>query len=129
MDHVPLRGSAAEFLSLAAYVLAAVSGGIGGCGVASSQFLRARGALALRVAYVFAYAVIGAIGGMLFVAYVQIFEGGVHMLADAVPGALISGMVFSTALAGTNIAARVILKRLGIQIELTVRHADEDRRE
>ena len=124
----PVRPPPSELFGLILYVLAAVSGGIGGCGIASSQFLQSQGVISLRVAYLSAYAIIGGIGGILFTAYVMAFDRSVHHLSDVIPGAIIAGMVFSLSLAGTNGVAKIILRRLGIQIELTVRKDDEDRR-
>lgn len=123
-----MKDRAAEFLGLFAYVLAGISGGLGGCGAASAQFLRANGQARLRLAYLLAYCVIGIIGGVLFAAYALQFDAAAHTLADVVPGSILAGMMLSAILAGTNITARWVLRRLGIEVEVTVRRHDEERR-
>lgn len=117
-----------EFLTLLAYVLAGISGGLGGCGAASAQFLRSPDGPTLRLAYITAYMIIGAIGGVLFAAYAMRSGFIGPGLAAVVPGAIVAGLLLSALLAGTNITARWLLRRLGIEVEVTVRRHDEERR-
>jgi hypothetical protein len=111
-----------EFFVLCAYAIAGVSGAIGGCGAASVHLLRNERMVVTRAAYAVAYALIGAIAGVLFAAYGLLFRPEMQSVAQVVPGAMISGLSMALTLAGTNISAKWILRRLGIELELTIRN-------
>lgn len=114
-----------QHMELVLYALAAISGGLGGCVVASHGVLRG---VPPRVSYVLAYGVIGMTFGLLTAVYGAMF--GINTtLADSLMGAsILVGAAGSIALASTNISARWMLKRLGIEVEVTVRRQGEERR-
>lgn len=119
-------GEIPEKTSYAVYVLfalAAISGGLGGCTIASHKILTGN---SMRVSYLMAYSIIGAAFGVIFASYGWI-------LSDAHPSeiigpSLLAGMVGSAALGGMNWTARFILKHLGVEIQVTMRKPDEERR-
>lgn len=114
-----------EYLALVSYAVAAISGGLGGCGVAAHQVLRGGKP---RLSYVVAYGIIGIMFGVLALAY-GTFIGVTGQSMDSIIGnSVLAGAVGSITLASTNISARWILKRLGIEVQVTVRRRDDERR-
>lgn len=114
-----------EWLALLMYALAAISGGLGGCAVAGHHLLRGR---SMRVSYVLAYAVVGMAFGLLALAYGSTFGVRAESLDALIGQSILAGAGGSLVLASTNISARWVLKRLGIEVLVTVRRADEERR-
>lgn len=111
------------------YAVAAISGGLGGCAVTAQQFLRTSGGgqVQMRISWIMAYSIIGAVFGLLFAAYGVIFVN-ITSYADIVGPALISGIVGASSLGLMNVSARIILKQLGVEIEVTMRRESEERR-
>jgi hypothetical protein len=107
------------------YALAAISGGLGGCAIASHSILR--GATP-RVSYVLAYGMIGVVFGMLTYAYGTLAGVDTANIDSLIGASILAGASGSVTLASTNISARWVLKRLGIEVQVTVRRSDEDRR-
>jgi hypothetical protein len=105
------------------YALAAISGGLGGCTIAGSRLLTGT---KMRFSYFLAYALIGATFGLLFAAY------GLILVDDhpsqIIGPAIIAGMVGSAMLGSMNWTARIILKKLGVEIQVTMRKNDQERR-
>lgn len=113
------------YVTLLMYALAAISGGLGGCAVAGHQVLRG---ITPRVSYVVAYATIGIMFGVLALAYGALI--GINQSMDTVIGSsVLAGAVGSITLASTNISARWILRRLGIEVQVTVRKRDSDKQQ
>lgn len=114
-----------ENLIFILYVLAAVSGGLGGCSIAAHHMIS--GKKAMRFAFFFAYAVIGVAFGLLTAAY------GAFLVedhpADIIGPSIVAGAVGALALSSMNLTARFILKQLGIEVVVTMRRGAEDRRE
>lgn len=106
------------------FALAAISGGLGGCAIASHRLLSGK---QMRVSYLFAYSIIGATFGVLFAAYGWIVAP--NHPSEIIGPALVAGMIGSAALGGMNWTARFILKHLGVEIQVTMRKPDEDRRQ
>lgn len=111
------------------YALAAISGGLGGCAVTASQFVRADGTdkAQMRASWLLAYAIIGAVFGLLFAAYGAVFLN-IHHYTEIIGPALIAGIVGSGSLSAVNVTARFVLKHLGIEVVVTVRKNKEERR-
>lgn len=104
-----------DWLALVMYALAAISGGMGGCAIAGHHVLRGR---SMRLSYLLAYIIVGATFGVLALAY-GITAG---LSLDTLIGhSIMAGAAGSITLASTNLSARWMLKRLGIEIEVTVR--------
>lgn len=107
------------------YVIAAISGGLGGSMVAGHAVLRGR-SISLMIGC--AYLVIGAVFGVLSLAFASAL--GIEVVdVDALVGnAVVAGAAASVTLASTNLSVRWVLKRLGVEVEMTVRRRNEDRR-
>ncbi len=107
-----------EWVALVMYALAAISGGLGGCAIAGHHVLRGR---SMRVSYLLAYFIVGATFGVLMLAYGAAFTDGMHSLDRLIGQSVIAGAAGSLTLASTNLSARWVLKRLGIEVVVTVR--------
>ncbi len=114
-----------DWFALIMYALAAVSGGLGGCAIAGHHVLRGH---SVRISYLLAYAIVGATFGVLLLAYGAFFGVNTASMDILIGHAVLAGAAGSLALASTNISARWVLKRLGIEVLVTVRRAQEDRR-
>lgn len=114
-----------DWLALIMYALAAVSGGLGGCAIAGHHVLRGH---SMRISYLLAYGIVGATFGVLLLAYGAMFGVNNTSLHSMIGNAVLAGAAGSFALASTNISARWVLKRLGIEVLVTVRRAQEERR-
>lgn len=116
-----------DWLTLVMYALAAISGGLGGGAVASHGVLRGQPP---RSSYVIAYVIIGMMFGVLMLAYGSLFGADTASLDKLIGHAVLAGAVGSMLLASSNLSARWVLKRLGIEIEVTIkRSGDEKTRE
>lgn len=111
-----------EWLTLMLYALAAVSGGLGGCAVAGHHILRGR---SMRTSYALAYGIVGMVFGVLMLAYGSFFGVEAASIDRLIGQSVLAGMVGSLALASTNLSARWVLKRLGIEVIVTVRRSDD----
>lgn len=111
-----------EWLTLALYALAAVSGGLGGCAVAGHHILRGR---SMRASYALAYGIVGMVFGVLMLAYGSVFGADAASLDRLIGQSVLAGAAGSIALASTNLSARWVLKRLGIEVIVTVRRSDD----
>lgn len=112
-----------EFVIYLLFAAAAISGGLGGCAVASHQLLSGK---KMRFSYFLAYAMIGVVFGLLFAAYGWV-------VADSHPSqiigpAIVAGAIGAGMLSGMNIGARFLLKHFGIEVQVTMRKAQEERR-
>jgi hypothetical protein len=105
------------------YTVAAISGAAGGCLVAAHHVLRGRNITTMFVAaYSFVGLIFGAAGVIMTAAVgVELSFERVILLG------LVFGMAGSSALAGANISARIIMSRLGIVIDVDVRRIDRDK--
>ncbi len=107
-----------EYYPVILYAIAAVTGLVGGCTAASHQLLRGKN---LKLAVVWAYGIVGVFFGMLFLAHSNYL--GVHMQLDQlIASCLISGFGGSVMLASSNFTMRWALKRMGIEVQLTVKN-------
>lgn len=114
-----------DYVVLIMYALAAISGGLGGCAVAGRSVLHGENP---RVSYVLAYATIGVMFGVLTLAYGTFIGVQSDDYASVIGNSILAGISGSFALASTNISARWVLKRLGLEVQVTVRRQDEERR-
>lgn len=111
-----------EQLALLMYALAAISGGLGGCAMASSHVLRGKPA---RAAYILAYGMVGVVFGVLTLAWGANFGVDTRSIDSVIGNSILVGGAGSLALASTNISARWVLKRLGIEVEVSVKRREE----
>jgi hypothetical protein len=106
--------------------VAGISGGIGGCTIVAHNVLRGRVMTsALVAAYVFIGFVFGIAGTLMSTA---VF-GFAPSFEKLVLINLFFGMAGSIALASANLSIRFLLKRLGIEVEVTVRKTESGERE
>lgn len=117
---MPERYTSAVYLLFA---LAAISGGLGGCTIAGQRLLTGQ---KMRFSFFAAYGIVGAAFGVLFAAYGWVV-GDSHP-TDIIGPALIAGMSGALTLGSMNWTARIILKHLGIEIQVTMRKSIEERR-
>lgn len=133
MDSVFYKGGVMERIEGAfvyvLYALAAISGGVGGCAVTAQHFLRDGGAgkVQMRISWLLAYGIIGGVFGVLCAAYMLTF-GELTDPHQIVPYALLAGITGTSSLTVVNVTARFVLKRLGVEVIVTVRRDKEDRR-
>lgn len=107
------------------YVVAAISGGAGGCLVAAHHVLRGRSVSGvLLLAYGFAGFVFGAAGVM---GLAILSPGWAPTLERVVLAGLLFGLVGAGSLAGMNFSARFLLRRLGIEVDVQVRQVRRER--
>ncbi len=104
------------------YVLAAISGAAGGCLVAAHHVLRGRNVTAL---FVMAYGFVGLIFGLSGVIVITTFTSAELTVQSGFLIGLILGAVGSSSLAGANLSARVIMRRLGIEVDVEIRRVDK----
>jgi hypothetical protein len=95
---------------------------MGGCTIAAQHLLSGR---KMRTGYVGAYFIIGVVFGLLTAAYGAVFVK--DSITDIIGPAIIAGAVGALALSASNMTARFLLKKLGIEVVLTMRphHPDE----
>lgn len=109
-------------LALFLIAIAAISGGMGAAAIASHHLLRGR---AMTISYAIAYVFIGAAMGVLSYAYGHWFGVISVTMLELVGSSLLAGAIGSLTLASANISARFLLKKLGIEVEIKVKHKEE----
>lgn len=102
---------------LLVYAIATISGGLGGCTVAAHRLLSGR---EMRVSFALAYALIGSVFGILTAAYGAVILDFTSA-QDIIGPAVLAGSGGAIALSGANITARAVLKRLGVEIVVSVK--------
>ena len=112
-----------EHITTLMYALAAISGGLGGCAVAGHHILRGG---TPRLSYVMAYGIIGVMFGVLVMAYGSAFGVETTSVDQVVGNGVIAGVVGTVSLASSNISARWVLKRLGVEVIVTVKRRGEN---
>lgn len=123
---MPESKSVYEFSILVLYAIAAISGGLGGCAVTAHQFVQADGLgrVQMRLSWLMAYGILGTVFGVLYCAWVLSSATDVLIVQDVVAPALVVGFVGSMSLGAANTAARITLKKLGIEVEINLRKTD-----
>jgi hypothetical protein len=111
-----------DLIIMALYAVAAISGASGGCLVAAHHILRGRTMTQLFIA---AYVFVGLIFGTAGVIAAVSFGGVTLTFEKAFLLGLFFGAVGSTSLAGANLSARFLLRRLGIEMTVSLRNVDE----
>ena len=111
-----------EYFPVFLYAIAAITGLIGGCTAAGHKLLHGKN---LGFAVLWAYGVVGVFFGLLFLAHSNYLN--VHMELDQlIASCLISGFAGSVMLASSNFTMRWALKRMGIEVQLTVKHKEQN---
>lgn len=107
------------------YLVAAVSGASGACLVAAHKVLHGRN---ISILIFVAYAIVGAVLSVAMVSYLFVFMRPQMDLSEIVLYSIVAGVTGSMALAGTNMTARFIMRRLGIEVDISVKRAEENDR-
>jgi hypothetical protein len=104
------------------YAIVAISGASGGCLVVAHRIIKGR-----RVSFVLlaAYAFMGSVFAVVGMAAMLLMLGPVLNVEQALIVGAIFGVSGSSALAASNLSVRFILKRLGIDIEITISKHDK----
>lgn len=113
------------FLLLVLYAVAAISGGLGGCAAASVYFTHAQKS---RLPFVVAYFMLGVCFGIITLACMLVYDWTLSNINEIVMYAGTAGAAGATALASANFSAKAYLRRLGLEVQVTVRSPDEERR-
>ena len=115
-------------IALGFIVIAAVSGAFGGCAAAAHHVLASQGKLTQRTIFFLSYAIVGAAMGIFVIGAANLFGLHFHTLEQFVLATMAAGFIGSLVLAGTNLTMRFLLKRLGIEVTMTLRKNNENRR-
>lgn len=106
------------------YVVAAIAGASGGCLVASHRLLNGRNLTALVFA---AYGFAGLVLGLTGVIVISVFTSIQLTLETTFLLGLIFGVTGSASLAGMNLSARFLMKRLGLEVDVSIKRIRNDR--
>ena len=108
------------------YAIASIAGALGGCAAGAHYYATARTA---KLAFVLAYMILGAIFGIIFFASVSVFSFFVlHSVHELILYSLVAGSAGSVMLFSANWTVKTIFKRLGVEVEVTLRKGNEERR-
>lgn len=111
------------------YAIAAVTGALGGCAAGAHVFLSRKG---FRIAFVLAYAVIGAavsvgVAGSILWQLGQpiskLSDAAVHQI---ITSSMFGGMLGALALSLLHMASKIVLKWRGIEIEVVARKQEDN---
>ena len=78
----------------------------------------------MRLAVVFAYGVVGVFFGLLFLAHANYLNVSID-LDQLIASCLASGFIGSVMLASSNFTVRWVLKRMGIEIQLSIKQREK----
>lgn len=110
------------------YAIAAIFGLVGGCAVGIHQVLGAK----KRMAFITAYAIIGAVASLGFMASTHVYATLKGLQAETFHELALYSMVVGGAVALTvfsaNQTVKILFNRLGIEVQFTTRQAKQERR-
>ncbi|MFP4615571.1 MAG: hypothetical protein ACLFRB_06815 [Thiohalorhabdus sp.] len=112
-----------ETITLLMYLIAAISGGMGGAAAAGYQVLRDG---RLRLLTALAYLVVGAVLGVLVLAYGWMVGVEPYTWGDLIGHSMVAGLIGSASLAGSSIGAQMVLRKLGWEVEINVHRRERD---
>ena len=123
MEHITHNrvGTMKETMTALVYAVAAVSGASGGCTVAAHHILRGRPMAAMILC---AYAFVGGVFGVAVIAAVYLYTDISFTVERLILTALGFGFFGSIALAGANLSARFLFRRLGIEVDVSVKRIE-----
>lgn len=114
-----------DLLIAVLYAVAAISGGLGGCAAASHYLTHTR---YHRLPFIIAYILLGIVFGVVTFAVMLVYGYDPQNIHYVVLWSLVGGSAGSIALASANFTARLIFQKLGIELQVTVRKPDQERR-
>lgn len=107
-----------DFWTALAYAIVAISGASGGCLVAAHRAMHGR---AVTTVLLLAYAFIGGVFAVAGVAALLMLTDFSVSLERLLLIGLVFGAAGSVALAGANLSIRFILRRLGIEVDVSIK--------
>lgn len=107
------------------YAIATISGALGGCASGMHYYATAKTA---KASFVLAYMILGAIFGVIFFAGASVFSISVATVHELILYSIGAGTAGSVMLFSANWTVKAIFKRLGVEVEVTLRKGGEDRR-
>lgn len=121
---MPTKGP--DFLVLLWYSIAAISGGLGGCSAAATLTLTNRKQAVLS--FFIAYALIGATVGMLTYGFGHMVGIDIKDTESLVLWSLLCGTAVPLAVLSQNLVAKVVLEKLGVEVQVTLRKPKSEER-
>ena len=112
-----------DFLSALAYAIVAISGASGGCLVVAHRAIRGR---TVTLVLLTAYAFIGGVFAVAGIAALSLFGDTGQSIERLLLTGLIMGVSGSVALASANLSIRLILRRLGVEVDVSIKKIDRD---
>lgn len=107
------------------YAIATIAGALGGCAAGMHYYANAKTA---RAAFILAYVILGGIFGVVFFAGASVLNFSVASIHELVLYSLVAGSAGSVMLFSANWTVKAIFKRLGVEVEVTLRKGGEERR-
>lgn len=123
--HELLPSQLKEWSILFGIAISAVFGALGGCTAASIQSIN--NDKPMQFMFLLAYLTIGASMGIVVGAYGHVFFDA-HDPLKLIGHALVAGIIGATLMAGGHVSARWFLDKLGIEVTITARKKDQERR-
>lgn len=107
-----------DLVTVLVYVIVAISGASGGCLVVAHNILHGR---SLTQLYVLSYGFVGLVFAVAGVIAIELMTPMSIGMKGAVIYGLILGATGAAALGSANLSARIIMKKLGIEIEIKLK--------
>ncbi len=111
---------------LAIYAISAICGGLGGCAVGAHHYATSDGRR--TIAMWLAYTTLGVVFGVVSVAVMSAYHYEPWDLHKLILWSMAGGAAGAIALASANAVVKIMFKRLGIEVQITMRKPDENRR-
>jgi hypothetical protein len=115
-----------NFLILVLFAVAAISGGLGGCASALASAMREN--KSASVAFVFAYIILGVVFGIVTLSVLTFYDHGPTSINDLILFSTAGGAAGSIGLASANWSIRAAFRKFGVDVQLTVRRMEDERR-
>ena len=112
-----------DFWLALAYAIVGISGASGGCLVVAQRAVRGKTVTAVLL---LAYAFIGGVFGVAGASVLSLFSEMGNSLERLMLMGLVMGVAGSVALASANLSIRLILRRLGIEVDMTIKKIGDD---
>lgn len=112
-----------DFWAALAYAIVAISGASGGCLVVAHRAVRGRTVTSILLV---AYAFIGGVFAVAGMAALALFGEISQSIERLLLIGLIMGVTGSVALASANLSIRLILRRLGIEVDVSIKKIGND---
>lgn len=122
----PIPEAFVDRMLLVLYAISAVSGGLGGCAAAAWYIGKHPKP---RWAMIAAYIILGVVFGVITLGISFFVNDGPKDLNVLALETIVGGASGAIALLSANLTARLIFRKLGVEVQLTVRRDTEERRE